>query len=477
MALRNRKMKIGAIFKGETMEQQNKHCAAKPARTASRKPSRRQFLKQSGSVMAASVVSGIALPRIYAAQDNTIRLALVGCGGRGTGAVADAFSAKGGPVKLYAMADIFEQRLQSSLSNLQKDFGDKLDVPPERRFIGFDAYKKAIDCLSPGDVVLLTTHAAFRPLHFEYAVEKGVNVFAEKSFATDVPAVRRWFKAAEASERKNLKVGVGFMWRHSQARQEAIRRIHDGAIGDVHTLRIYRVHGPVHCPSLPENVNELAFQLQHPNSFTWVSSGFFIDWHCHNIDVACWTKGAWPVSAQGFGGRCYEQAGNQFDHYTVEYTFADGTKLLAFTRGMNNCWSTYSDYAHGSKGSAVLMESLGEPKPKIYKSHNMVPENLIWEFGRPDPNPYHAEWQLLLDAIRHDRPHNEARRAGEAEVAALMGRIATHTGQYLTREQVLKSDFQFVRDIGNMTFETPAPIHAGRDGIYPAPQPGITKEV
>jgi predicted dehydrogenase len=477
MALRNRKMKIGAIFKGETMEQQNKHCAAKPARTASRKPSRRQFLKQSGSVMAASVVSGIALPRIYAAQDNTIRLALVGCGGRGTGAVADAFSAKGGPVKLYAMADIFEQRLQSSLSNLQKDFGDKLDVPPERRFIGFDAYKKAIDCLSPGDVVLLTTHAAFRPLHFEYAVEKGVNVFAEKSFATDVPAVRRWFKAAEASERKNLKVGVGFMWRHSQARQEAIRRIHDGAIGDVHTLRIYRVHGPVHCPSLPENVNELAFQLQHPNSFTWVSSGFFIDWHCHNIDVACWTKGAWPVSAQGFGGRCYEQAGNQFDHYTVEYTFADGTKLLAFTRGMNNCWSTYSDYAHGSKGSAVLMESLGEPKPKIYKSHNMVPENLIWEFGRPDPNPYHAEWQLLLDAIRHDRPHNEARRAGEAEVAALMGRIATHTGQYLTREQVLKSDFQFVRDIGNMTFETPAPVHAGRDGIYPAPQPGITKEV
>jgi predicted dehydrogenase len=459
------------------MKQQNKHYTSRSAQATSGKPSRRQFLKQSGSVVAASVVSGIALPRIYAAQDNTIRLALVGCGGRGTGAVADAFSAKGGPVKLCAMADIFEQRLQSSLSNLQKDFADKLDVPPERRFIGFDAYKKAIDCLSPGDVVLLTTHAAFRPLHFEYAVKKGINVFAEKSFATDAPAVRRWFKAAEASERKNLKVGVGFMWRHSAARQETIRRIHDVAIGDVHTLRIYRVHGPVHCPPLPENVNELAFQLQHPNSFTWVSSGFFIDWHCHNIDVACWTKGAWPVSAQGFGGRCYEQAGNQFDHYTVEYTFADGTKLLAFTRGMNNCWSTYSDYAHGSNGSAVLMESLGEPKPKIYKSHNMVPENLIWEFGRPDPNPYHAEWQLLLDAIRQDKPHNEARRAGEAEVAALMGRMATHTGQYLTREQVLKSDFQFVRDIDNMTFETPAPIHAGQEGIYPAPQPGITKEV
>ena len=463
-------MEILTIFEGEVMEQHKKH-------NVSSKPSRRQFMKQGGRLLASSAVVGVGLPRIYAAQDNTIRLALVGCGSRGTGAVADAFSAKGGPVKLYAMADLFEPRLRSSLNNLQKDFIDKLDVPPERRFIGFDAYKKAIDCLSPGDVVLLTTHAAFRPLHFEYAVKKGINVFAEKSFGTDAPAVRRWFKAAKVSEQKNLKVGVGFMWRHSMSRQETIKRIHDGAIGDVHTLRIYRVHGPVHCPPLPNNVNELAFQFQHPNSFTWVSSGFFIDWHCHNIDVACWTKGAWPISAQGFGGRCYKEAGNQFDHYTVEYTFADGTKLFAFTRGMNNCWSTYSDYAHGSKGSAVLMETLGEPKPKIYKSHNMVPENLVWEFGRPDPNPYHAEWQLLLDAIRHDKPHNEARRAGEAEVAALMGRIATHTGQYITWDQVMKSNFQFVPDIDSMTFETEVPIHAGSDGIYPAPQPGITKEV
>jgi predicted dehydrogenase len=470
MTLCNGKMEIQTIFEGEVMKQRIKH-------NISNIPSRRQFLKHSGKLLAGSVVAGVALPRIYAAQDHTIRLALVGCGGRGTGAVADAFSVEGGPVKLYAMADLFEPRLQSSLSNLQKDFADKLDVPPERQFIGFDAYKKAIDCLSPGDVVLLTTHAAFRPMHFEYAVKKGVNIFAEKSFATDAPAVRRWLKTAELSEQKNLKVGVGFMWRHSLARQETVRRIQDGAIGDVHTLRIYRVHGPVHCPALSENVNELAFQLQHPNSFTWVSSGFFIDWHCHNIDVACWAKGAWPVSAQGFGGRCYEQAGNQFDHYTVEYTFADGTKLLAFTRGMNNCWSTYSDYAHGSKGSAVLMETLGEPKPKIYKSHNMVPENLVWEFGRNDPNPYRVEWQLLLDAIRQDKPHNEARRAGEAEVAALMGRMATHTGQYLTWEQVLKSDFQFVRDIDSMTFETESPIHAGPDGIYPAPRPGITKEV
>jgi len=438
--------------------------------------SRRELLKNTGRIGAGSVLVAGIVSRMYAAQNSTIRLALVGCGGRGTGAVADAFSTTGGSVQLYAVADLFEPRVQSSLKNLKERAPDKVNVPPDRQFVGFDAYRKAIDCLRPGDVVLLTTHAAFRPMHFEYAVSRGINVFAEKSFATDAPAVRRWLKAAELSEKKSLKVGVGFMWRHSQARQETIRRIHEGAIGDVHTLRIYRVHGPVQCPPLPQGANELVFQLQNPNSFTWVSSGFFIDWHCHNIDVACWTKGAWPVAAQGMGGRCYEQAGSQFDHYTVEYTFADGTKLFAFSRHMHGCWETYADYAHGSKGSAVLMATLGEPRPKIYKGHNMTPENLVWEFRQADPNPYVAEWQLLLDAIRQDKPHNEARRAGEAEVAALMGRMATHSGQYVTWDQALNSDFQFVADIDHMTFDTPAPIHAGANGLYAPPQPGITRE-
>jgi len=439
--------------------------------------SRREFLRLAGRVAGASALAGVAVPAVHAAGDSTIRLALVGCGGRGTGAVANAFSTTGGPVKLVAMADLFEHRLQGSLKQLSGRFPEMVDVPPERRFLGFDAYRKAIDCLGPGDVVLLTTHAAFRPLHLEYAVNKGVNVFAEKSFATDAPAVRRWMKAAELSEKKGLKVAVGFMWRHSQAREETIRRIHDGAIGEVHTLRIYRVHGPVRCPKRPLDANELVFQLQHPNSFTWVSSGFFIDWHCHNVDVACWAKGAWPVTAQGMGGRCYESAGNQFDHYTVEYTFADGAKLFAFSRHMSGCWETYSDYAHGSKGSAVIMASLGDPKPRIYKSQEMSDENVVWAFGRPDPNPYVVEWQLLLDAIRQDKPHNEARRAGEAEVAALMGRAAVHTGQMITWDQMMQSEFQFVENIDQMDFDTPAPIHEGPDGIYPAPQPGITKEV
>ncbi|MBN2296767.1 MAG: Gfo/Idh/MocA family oxidoreductase [Pirellulales bacterium] len=438
--------------------------------------SRREFLSVSGRVAAAGALAGVAVPNVHAAENSTVKLALIGCGNRGSGAVADAFASKGGPVKLHAMADIFENRLKSSHDRLKKQFPDKVDVPDQRRFIGFDAYKKAIDCLGPGDVAMLTTHAAFRPLQFEYAVNKGVNVFMEKSFATDAPNARRLMKAAELSEKKGLKVGVGFMWRHSKARQEVIGRIHEGAIGDVHTLRIYRVHGPVYGPKRPAGENEIAFQLRCSPFFNWTCSGFFIDWHCHNIDVACWAKGAWPVSARAMGGRCFEEAGNLFDHYTVEYTFADGAILFAFSRHMNKCWNTYSDFAQGSKGSAVIMSTLAQPKPQIFKGHNMVKDNLVWQFGRNDDNPYHAEWQVLLDAIRQDKPHNESGRAGESAIACLMGRMAAHTGQEISWDQALKSEFQFVKDIDNLTFDTPAPIKAGPDGIYPAPQPGITKE-
>jgi len=439
--------------------------------------SRRDFLKRTGGVLAASALAGVAVPRCHAAASDAIKLALVGCGGRGGGAVADAFSTTGGPVKLVAMADLFEDRLQNKLKQLQEPFKDKVDVTPERCFAGFDAYKKAIDCLGPGDVAMLTTHAAFRPLHFEYAVAKGVNVFMEKSFAVDAPATRRLLKAAGESEKKNLKVGVGFMWRHSKARQEVIGRIHDGAIGELHTLRIYRVHGPVHCPRLPPGTNELVFQLRNAPCFNWTSSGFLIDWHCHNIDVACWAKNAWPVAAQAMGGRCYPEAGNLFDHYAVEFTFADGTKLFAFSRHMAGCWNEYADYAHGTKGSAVLMTDLGTPNTRLFKNQRMTAENLVWRQGQAEPNPYHVEWQVLLDAIRQGKPHNEARRAAEANFAAILGRAAAHTGAYVTWDEAIKSDFQYVKDIDHMTFDTPAPIKAGPDGLYPAPIPGITKEL
>jgi predicted dehydrogenase len=439
--------------------------------------SRRDFLRVAGQSAAVTALAGVIVPHVHAAEQSTIKLALIGCGGRGTGAVIDAFATSGGPIKLCAMADLFENRLQGSLKRLSDAAADKVDVTPERAFLGFDGYKKAIDCLSPGDVVILTTSSVFRPLHFEYAVQKGIHVFMEKSFAVDAPGTRRILKAAEESEKKNLKVGCGFMWRHSKARQEVVQRIYDGAIGDIQTLRIYRVHGPVYCPKLPEGANELMFQLQRPVSFNWVTGGFFIDWHCHNVDQACWVKNAWPVAAQGMGGRCYAEAGNLFDHYSVEYTFADGAKLFAWSRHMPNCWNEYADFAHGSKGSAVIMANLGQPQPKIYKSQKMEKDEIVWEYGQPDLNPYRAEWQILVDAIRQDTPHNEGRRAGEANLATLMGRMATHTGRYVTWDEAMNSNFEFIADVDNMSENTPAPLQAGSDGMYAAPQPGLTKEI
>lgn len=438
---------------------------------------RREFLRISGKLAAASALGGMVVPAVHAAGSGTIRLALIGAGGRGCGAVGDAFQATGGPVKLHAVADLFEERAQGGLTRLKRQFGDKVDVGPDRCFVGFDGFKKAIDCLSPGDVAILTTRAAFRPQHFEYAVEKGVNVFMEKSFAVDSPGTRRIAQSAVLAQQKNLKVGVGFMWRHSKARQEVIRRIQEGAIGDLHTLRIYRVHGPSHCPPKPKPMSEVLFQLKLGALFNWVGAGFLVDWHCHNIDVACWAKGAWPVAAQGMGGRCYPQAGNLFDHYAVEYTFADGTKLFVFSRHMNGCWNEYADYAHGTKGSAVIMTSLATPKPRIYSSQNMTDSNLVWRYEPNEISPYHAEWQVLLDAIRQDTPHNEAHRAAEANFAALMGRAAAHTGKYVTWDETVNSKFAYVKDLDHLTFDSPAPLTADANGLYAAPLPGQCQEI
>jgi len=225
---------------------------------------------------------------------------------------------------------------------------------------------------------------------------------------------------------------------------------------------------------------DMARRAEELKSLKW---GMFICWSFSTLSGKEWTPGVTDVSFFRATGcdtdqwaRTAKEAGSQFDHYTVEYTFADGTKLFAFSRHMHNCWETYWDYVHDSKGSAVLMATLGEPRPKIYRGHSMTPENLVWEFGQNDPNPYVVEWQLLLDAIRKNKPYNEARRVGEAEVAPMMGRMATHNGQSVTWDQAMNSQFQFVADIDHMTFDTPTPIHAGPDGLYAPPQPGITKE-
>ncbi len=227
--------------------------------------SRREFLKDTGRIAAASALAAGIAPRMYAGQNNTIKVALIGCGGRGTGAADNALSVKQGPIKLVAMGDVFENRLKSSYENLKKMHGDKVDVPEGRKFIGFDAYKNAIDCLSPGDVAIFATPPGFRWVHFTYAIKKGINVFMEKPVTVDGPTSRRMFKLGEEASAKNLKVGVGLMSRHSRALQELAKRIHDGEIGDVILQRGYRMHGPVGSfSSLPKppGISDLLYQVQ-----------------------------------------------------------------------------------------------------------------------------------------------------------------------------------------------------------------------
>src|SRR6266446_4424694 len=248
--------------------------------------SRREFLKNTGRLAAASALAGVAIPHVHAIGSSTVQVALVGCGGRGSGAAANSLSTKSGPITLVAMADVFEHRLKSSYTDLKKQFGDLVDVPQDNRFIGFDGYKKAMDTLKSGDVVILTTPLAFRWVHFTYAIQKGLNVFMEKPLTADGPTSRRMMKLAEEATAKNLKVGVGLMSRHSRAFQELQQRIQDGEIGDVILLRGYRMHGPVgsaFSTKWPGEPSELLWQIKNFHSFLWASGGCFSDFYIHHV--------------------------------------------------------------------------------------------------------------------------------------------------------------------------------------------------
>src|SRR5579859_6443069 len=329
---------------------------------------RREFIKTTGRIAAVSALAGVALPSVHAAGSDLVNVALIGCGGRGTGAASDALStSKLGPMKLVAMADVFEDRLNGSYDTLKRECGDNVDVPQDRKFIGFDAYKKAMDCLKPGDIAIFTTPLAFRWVHFTYAISKGLHVFMEKPLTADGPTSRRMMKLADEANAKNLKVGVGLMSRHARHLQELEKRIQDGEIGDLILLRGYRMAGPLaECFSerWPGNPSELLWQISRFHSFIWASGGLYNDFYIHHVDHLCMMKGAWPVKAQAIGSRHYRHAPNgtllvdqNFDSYAVEYTFADGAKMYMDGRCVTGCSDYYYTNVHGSKGMAVVASS------------------------------------------------------------------------------------------------------------------------
>ncbi len=458
---------------------------------------RREFFKSTARIAAVSALAGVAIPHVHAGEDNTIRLALIGCGGRGSGAVANALSAGGlvmddrfrakdeknfastGPVKLAAMADLFPDRLESAHKSLSKAFEDKIDVPKDRQFIGFDAYRKAIDCLRPGDVAILTTHAAFRAPHLEYAVEKGVNVFMEKSFGADPGGIHQVIRAGEATKKKNLKIACGLMCRHSTARQAMIQQIRDGAMGQIQLIRAYRMDPGWRMGPFDRGENELLGQIRRAVLFLWTSSGFFLEYMIHQIDECCWIKDGYPVSAHGVGGRTVDNTdcSQNLDSYSVEYTFADGAKALVTGRYIPNCFNDFVTYVHGTKCAGQFSGNIHAPTSQIYKDQRVADNNVAWKPKRERVNPWQNEWNVLLDAIRNDKPHNESRRAALSDLAAIMGRAAVHTGKVITWDEMMASKFQFCPNVAGLTTDSPAPVHADAKGRFPVPVPGTWTEV
>lgn len=445
--------------------------------------SRRDFLKTTGTAAATSALAGVAIPSVHAGEDNTIRVALVGCGGRGAGAAANALSTQGGPIKLVAMADVFKDKLDGSYATLKGAHADKVDVTDDRKFIGFDGYQKAMDCLKAGDVVIFTTPPAFRWVHFGYAIQKGLHTFMEKPLTVDGPTTRKIIALGEDAKKKNLKVGVGLMCRHCEARGELYRRIKDGQIGDVVMLRAYRQTGPVGTALTepkPDGISELLYQIQKFHGFLWASGGCYSDFLIHNIDECCWMKDAWPVKAQGSGARCYrgDYIDQNFDAYSVEYTFDDGAKMFLEGRNIPGCHQEFASFVHGTKGSAVISSNSHTPaKCRIYKGQKFTKNELVWAFPQPEQNPYQLEWDHLVNAIRKDKLYNEVKRGAEASLVTSMGRMAAHTGQVVTFDDMLNCPHEFAPSVDKLAMNSPAPLQIdSSSGHYPYPQPGLVKD-
>ena len=446
---------------------------------------RRNFMQATG---VASALGTVAIPQVFAQESKdsgTVQLALVGCGGRGTGAVADAMHVTNAPTKLVAMADVFDYKLQQSRQALLEEFEDqveRVDVPQDQQFIGFNAFKQAMDVLRPNDIVILATPLAFRWVHYQYAIQRGINVFMEKPVIADGPSAKKMFALAKQADQRGIKTGVGLMVRHCRGRQELHERIQNGEIGDIITMRAYRMHGPVgsaFSTRKPPGKLEIMYQIERFHSFIWASGGIFSDFYVHQIDETCWMKNAWPVKAHALGGRHYREdyVDQNFDTYSVEYTFADGSKLFVDGRTMEGCKNNMSSVVHGTNGSAIVSMSGHSPgRVRTFRGQRQERKDIIWKYPQPEESPYRLEWQDLVEAVITNTPYNEVPRAVEACLVTSMGRMAAHTGQEITYEQMLDCPHEFAPNVDTMTPDGPAPVMPDEDGKYPVPSPGITTE-
>ena len=432
--------------------------------------SRREFLKTSTiAAVGATAFGQFSLYNsAFAGGDDTIKVGLVGVGGRGTGAATQALSTNGN-VKLVAVGDAFKDSAENGIRSIKGGLGEKGDrvqVVPEKIFTGFDAYQKVID--SGVDLVILATPPGFRPIHFEYAVKAGKNIFMEKPVAVDAPGVRQVLEANKIAKEKKLKVGVGLQRHHQAPYLEALQRIKDGAIGDIIAMRVYWNGGGVWDPRLSRAnaKSEMEYQLRNWYYYNWLCGDHICEQHIHNLDIGNWVKGETPVKANGMGGRQVridKKYGEIFDHHYVEYEYKDGSRMYSQCRHQPNCWSSVSEFVHGSKGTS---------NPA---GHVMPIGGEAYHFKGGSKDPYQVEHDDLAAAIRGGLDYNEADNGAHSTLTAILGRMATYGGKEVTWDAALNSNISLMPKV--FSFDADPPVMPDANGVYPIAVPGLTKVV
>lgn len=432
--------------------------------------SRRHFVKNTslitgGIILAPSVLTATT----FKAKEKKLKLAVVGCGGRGTGAVTQALKADAN-VQLVAMADAFQDRLDSSLENLNKMFdSSRIKVKPSKKFVGFGSYKKAID---EADVVILTTPPGFRPQHFEYAVAQGKHIFMEKPVATDVAGIKKVLEAAKVAQEKKLNVVLGLQRRYQFNYQKANSLIQEGAIGNIVSGQVYWNSGGVWVKPRQENWTEMEYQMRNWYYFNWLCGDHILEQHVHNIDVANWFLGSYPIKAQGMGGREVRNGkdhGQIFDHHFVEFEYANGAIISSQCRHQRGCLSRVSETFQGTEGTCHT-SGASNTVLKSYSGNNIYTHN-----SENDKNPYQVEHDRLFAAIRSGEVINDTEYGAKSTMTAIMGRMATYSGQEITWEKAMAAEHILVPNEDELSFDSIPPIVPDASGNYPIPVPGKTK--
>lgn len=417
---------------------------------------RREFLSTGAAVLLSS------LPAVHASSSETLKVGLVGCGGRGTGAAAQALSADPN-VKLHAMGDMFKDRLDSSLRGLKNDekLAKKIDVPAERQFLGFDAYKKVIE--SGVDVVLLTSPPGFRPMHLEAAIDAGKHVFCEKPMATDSPGVRRVVEACKKAKEKSLSVVAGFCYRYQRLKRDWVKMIQGGEIGRITALHCIYHAGALWNRPREEGWDDMTAQLRNWPYYTWLSGDHIVEQAIHSIDKMSWVMGDEPpVKAVGLGGRqsrVEPEFGHIFDHHTVVYEYKSGVKMFHSTRQQKGTAGEVSDFVYGSDGSAEV---------KNQDWHRIRGKKGAWAKRARDQrgdDMYQNEHDELFAAIRKGTPINDGAWMAQSTLLGIMGRMATYTGLEITWDMAMNSKEDLF----------PAKLELGPIETPPVAKPGITK--